>query len=152
MVRPVLRVILAVMMAAGAAAACSDDANPGSAAGEPPIITAGRRVYEASCVACHGEHGEGGVGRQLDAVTVTFPDCEDHVAWVRLGSFAWENQVGPTYGAQAREIGGAMPGFDGILTDDEIRLAVAYQRAAFGGESEADAATGCGAALDVPSG
>ncbi len=126
------------------AAACGGG-NAGVADGSD-TFTEGREIYQDSCAVCHGDDGGGGVGAALTEVTATFPDCEEHVRWITIGSSKWRNDVGPTYGAQGREVGGSMPAFEGVRTDAEIRLAATYQRVAFGGESEAVATVACGVA------
>jgi len=132
-----------VILVALLGAACGGDEDD-AASGASAVLTDGRDVYRDSCAVCHGNGGEGGVGAALADVTATFPDCEEHVRWIAIGSSKWQNDVGPTYGAQEREVAGSMPGFDGVRTDAEIRLAAAYQRVAFGGETEAEAIAACG--------
>ena len=103
----------------------------------------GRRFYLQHCTACHGNFGEGGVGRPLLDVVEVFPACDDHVLWVTLGSQNWLEQVGPTYGAGSRAPEGVMPGFEGTMTEEQIRLVAAYERADFGGVAEATAFASC---------
>jgi mono/diheme cytochrome c family protein len=127
-----------------AVAACGG----GSDEGDDGPLAGGRRVYVESCVVCHGAAGEGGVGPGMAEVVETFPSCDEQVHWITLGSVKWEAEVGPTYGAQGKEVGGAMTEFGPILTEAEIRAVAAYERSRFGGQTEADAAAACG----VPAG
>lgn len=111
----------------------------------------GEPLYEARCVACHGEAGGGGAGPALTggSVLVTFPSgqCSDHLEWVTLGTAAWPDA---TYGAAEKPVAGfgTMPGFGNTLTDVEIAQIVVYERVAFGGQSLPDAETDCGVAHD----
>ena len=102
----------------------------------------GREVY-AMCAACHGATGTGGVAPALANVIATFPDCETHIQWVRLGSKRWKTEVGPTYGSNDTEIEQVMPPFDG-LDDRALRQVAMYERVRFaGGDIEAER-TACG--------
>ena len=67
-------------------------------------VALGQQVYSgsAACAGCHGANGGGGVGPAFiggDLYT-TFPTCSDHAKWIELGSAGWQNEVGPTYGAE----------------------------------------------------
>jgi mono/diheme cytochrome c family protein len=103
----------------------------------------GRSVY-GTCAACHGRTGEGGAGPSLESVRETFPDCADHVRWVSLGSQRWKDTVGPTYGAQARPINGAMPEFGKSLTPDQLKQIAVYERVRFGGADLETEKASCG--------
>jgi len=110
----------------------------------------GQALYSTNCVACHGEGGGGGAGPALagGSVLATFPagSCADHVLWVTLGSAGWVDQVGPTYGATDKQVGGTgvpMPGF-GSLSETELTQVTLYERVAFGEEDLAEAETDCG--------
>ena len=111
-----------------------------------PELEAGRETYGQICSVCHGGAGEGGVGPNLSTVVATFPNCETHVQWITLGSGRWKDEVGPTYGSQGREITGAMPSFEGTLTEDQIRQVAAFERHRYGGSSQTAALTDCGLA------
>jgi mono/diheme cytochrome c family protein len=111
------------------------------AAALPPPLEAGRDLYRANCSTCHGVRGQGLAGPALAGVTATFPDCDDQLRWISLGSEKWKEEVGPTYGAQDKAITSIMPGFEAALTDAQIAEVAAYQRSAFG---EADPATAMG--------
>lgn len=91
----------------------------------------GRSVY-GTCAACHGGDGEGGVGPSLLGVRETFPDCDDHVRWVTLGSERWKDEVGPTYGTQAKPIDQVMPEFGTSLTPVQLKQIALYERVRFG--------------------
>lgn len=105
---------------------------------------AGGRSTFATCAACHGSDGAGGIGPALTAVRETFPDCETHIRWIRLGSKRWSEEVGPTYGAADTVIEGTpMPSFDS-LSDVEIRRIAMYERVRFGGGELESERTACG--------
>ncbi|MEX2279550.1 MAG: c-type cytochrome [Acidimicrobiia bacterium] len=96
----------------------------------------GREVFP-TCAACHGTDGSGGAGPSLASVRETFPDCETHVQWIRLGSEGWKSEVAPTYGAQDAAVDQVMPAF-GTLDETALRRVAMYERVRFGG-SEPDA-------------
>jgi len=78
----------------------------------------------------------------------TFPACEDHVDWVRLGTRGWIDEIGPTYGGgdgALKNAGsfGVMAGYGSALTDEEIRAVVVYERVTFGGLGFAEAVAEC---------
>lgn len=103
-------------------------------------MTGGREIY-ATCAACHGKAGEGGVGRPLGAVLATFPDCSDHIEWIRLGTEQWKAQHGSTL--VGREIEGVMPAFD-TLSEEELGRIAMYERVRFGGGDLEEQRAACG--------
>jgi len=109
---------------------------------ELSFFSLGQAVYDASCTACHGPTGGGGAGPALagGSVVSTFSVCSDHVEWVTLGSAGWP---GSTYGDTDKSLSGGMPGFGTILEGQDIRVAVLYERVAFGGEDLGAAEVGC---------
>jgi mono/diheme cytochrome c family protein len=112
-------------------------ATPGEAL--DPELALGKEIYSASCSGCHGGGGEGGTGRPLAGqVLLTFPNKADHLAWVHNGSPA----AGTPYGNPDRPGGqrvsqtggfGAMPAFEGTLSEEEIAAVVRYEREVLGG-------------------
>jgi mono/diheme cytochrome c family protein len=117
------------------AAACSS-------APQDPDMLAARDTY-ATCATCHGKTGEGGAGPALATVRETFPDCEDQVRWISLGSNRWKQEVGPSYGAGGTPVEGAMPSFEN-LGDTAIRRVAMYERVRFGGGTIEDERLACG--------
>jgi mono/diheme cytochrome c family protein len=93
----------------------------------------GARVYAAACSSCHGATGEGGVGPKLTGgeAKLTFPDVNDHIAWVQTGSLTKQGQK---YGDPNRAGGqhvaskADMPAFNGTLTAQQIADVVQYER------------------------
>ena len=120
-------------------AAASACAQPESA---DPDWIGGRETY-ATCAACHGKAGEGGVGPALSTVRETFPDCGEHKKWISLGSVRWKEQVGETYGANASAVKGAMPAFND-LTDRQLGQIAMYERVRFGGADQEAESAACG--------
>lgn len=102
----------------------------------------GRAVYP-TCGACHGTTGTGGAGPALTDVLATFPDCETHVQWIRLGSERWKAEVGPTYGASDAPVDQVMPSFDS-LDETTIRQVAMYERVRFGGGDPDEQRSACG--------
>ncbi|MDP3983546.1 MAG: cytochrome c [Acidimicrobiia bacterium] len=118
-------------------------------AGPPPTLgdadlDAGRDTYGRLCATCHGGSGEGGFGAPLNSVVATFPDCETHIQWITLGSEGWKTEVGPTYGADEKDITAIMPSWQASLSEDQIRQVAAFERFRFGGSNQQEALAGCG--------
>ncbi len=111
-------------------------------------VAVGQEIYSgsAACAGCHGANGGGGVGPAFigGELYTTFPTCSDHVKWVQLGSSGWQSEVGAEYGAENKISIGGMPGFQGKLTDEEIRAVVAFERIVFGGEATESVLIDCG--------
>lgn len=112
-----------------------------------PVLALGEEVYSAQCAACHGGGGEGGTGRPLGEVALTFTDPQQQVDWVVNGS----PEAGTPYGDPARPGGqhisqsdgwGAMPAFGASLSPEEIAAVVRYEREIIGGEAETVLASG----------
>lgn len=78
-------------------------------------IERGKKVYDASCAACHGASGEGGVGKAIAGGKVSTGPIEEHL---KVGV----NGVPGT----------AMQAFGGILNDLDMAAVITYQRNAFG--------------------
>jgi mono/diheme cytochrome c family protein len=121
----------------------------GTAYGEriTDFLAIGAENY-AVCAGCHGAGGSGsGAGPAFTggALLATFPEgqCELHVEWVSIGTNAWPDS---TYGANDKPVGGfgVMPGFGNILSDEELRAVVLYERVQFAGEVLDDAIADCG--------
>jgi mono/diheme cytochrome c family protein len=108
----------------------------------------GAAVY-TQCVACHASDGSGGVGPAFNsgAVLVTFPECTDHIEWVKLGTGGWPDS---TYGANGTPVGGGgvMPPFGTTLDEVALAQVVLYERVQFGGQDLAEAEVQCGLTLD----
>ena len=102
----------------------------GDAAPTDPDWKAAQETY-ATCAACHGKAGEGGVGPALATVLETFPDCGEQQKWISLGSVKWRESVGDTYGATDKPVVGLMPAFD-KLTGIELAQIAVYERVRFG--------------------
>lgn len=105
-------------------------------------MAGGSEVF-ATCAACHGTTGTGGVGPALAAVRETFPDCRTHIDWIRLGSEGWKAEVGPTYGANDTPIDKVMPSFD-TLDEQALRRIAFYERVRFGGGEPESERAACG--------
>lgn len=94
----------------------------------------GQQIYvSAGCGSCHGPTGGGGVGPKLAGgeAKLTFPNEDDHIAWVSEGSAPAR---GKSYGDPNRPGGprpaasGGMPAFKGQLAPEEIKAVVEYER------------------------
>ena len=116
-----------------------------------PVLVLGEQVY-AQCSGCHGANGEGGTGRPLNGgeVLLTFPELEDHVAWVAEGS-ALVGGAGNPYGNPDRSGGqrisgsegyGQMPGFGDALSEEELIAVSRYEREVLSGGAAAGGGEG----------
>ena len=111
-------------------------------------VALGQQIYSgsAACAGCHGANGGGGVGPAFigGELYTTFPTCSDHAKWIELGSAGWQNEVGPTYGAEDKVSIGGMPAFQGKLSEDEIYAVVVFERVVFGGGQTEEVLSDCG--------
>ena len=123
-------------------AACSGDGSTSSNLG--PELAAGRETFSSTCATCHGGNGEGGSAPALDTILETFGSCDDQMTWISLGSLRWEEEVGPTYGDNDKEIPAVMPSFSESLSVTEIAQVAAFERHQFGGAPAEQTLTDCG--------
>lgn len=140
---------LAIDPVTGVAENC-DGSEFGSLGGNPLKLGAALYSVEAApaCSSCHGTDGGGGTGPALGggAVVATFPACIDHIRWVALGTDRWRDEVGDTYGAQGKPVGGGgvMQSYETSgLTPEEIAAVVLFERVTYGGLDAAEAEADC---------
>jgi mono/diheme cytochrome c family protein len=93
-------------------------------------IDDGARVYIANCSGCHQLDGRGvpGAFPPLAGNPVVTGNPARVVAIVRRGSRGRERVLGAWYG-------GEMPGWEGLLSNDEIAQVVSYIRAAWNNDA-----------------
>jgi len=109
----------------------------------------GETIYAERCSACHGANGAGGANFPAlagGAVVETFGSCTDQVDWIALGTAGYQEAGIATYGDTEKPVGGAgvpMPGFEGVITEQELVAVTLYERVAFGGEDVAVAEELC---------
>ena len=145
---------LAIDPVTGVAENC-DGSEFGSLGNDLLKLGAGLFLDEAAppCQSCHGAEGGGGTGPALaaGAVTATFPACDDHIQWVTLGTTGWSQEIGSTYGATNKPVGGGgvMPGYGDALTPEEIVAVVLFERVTFGGSDAAETEADCLESLEV---
>ncbi len=84
----------------------------------------GEAIFMEFCAACHGIGGAGGSGPAMlnGSEVAMFPNIDDHIAFVKEGS-----KPGQPYGTTGRGTG-AMPPWEGRLTEEQIRAVVEYER------------------------
>ena len=139
---------LAVDAVTGVAENC-DGSEFGSRGGNPLALGAALYSVEAlpACSSCHGNDGGGGTGPGLagGSVVETFPACVDHIQWVTLGTARWREEVGDTYGASNKPVGGGgiMQSYEAGLSPEEIAAVVLFERVTFGGQDAAEATADC---------
>jgi len=94
------------------------------AVGEPPLDT-GLSVYRYSCASCHGADGRGAPTGLTDLAVPT-PDFTDCNFANREPDSDW---LGIAYeGGPSRGFSELMPAFEGVLTVDQVQLAVDHIR------------------------
>lgn len=79
------------------------------------LMTRGKEVYDANCLACHGANGEGGVGKPIAGSKVATGDVGHHLD-VGINGVP----------------GTAMQAFGSQLNDVDMAAVITYQRNAFG--------------------
>ena len=79
------------------------------------LMTRGQAVYETNCLACHGDKGQGGVGKPIAGSKIVTGDVATHLG---IGI----NGVPGT----------AMQAFGSQLNDVDLAAVITYQRNAFG--------------------
>jgi mono/diheme cytochrome c family protein len=138
LVRPRLFRYLAALGAAILISGCA------AASSQEGPVSEGRTVYGATCSACHGSGGGGGVGPALRDVGETFPSCTDQIQWITLGSEKWKTEIGSSYGATNKPIDKVMPEFGAQLTPREIAAVAAFERTTYGGLDRGTVESDCG--------
>lgn len=91
---------------------------------EIPKTATGADIFGQNCSTCHGIGGTGGRGPAMvnGSESAQFPGIEDHIAFVKAGS-----KADTPYGKRGKGTAG-MPAWGSILTDEQIRLVVEYER------------------------
>lgn len=79
------------------------------------LMTRGKEVYDASCLACHGYNGEGGLGNAIAGSSIALGPVSKHIAVVANGVS-----------------GTAMQAFGDQLSRLDLAAVTTYQRNAFG--------------------
>ena len=112
--RAVVVICSLVVLAVGCAGE-SPEVPAGPDGSADPVLLTGRDIFSTRCATCHGADGGGGQGPKLDdgRVLDSFPDLADQVTVIGEGR-------------------GAMPGFDGLLSHEEIEAVVRYTREVLG--------------------
>lgn len=104
-------VVVAAMALGGCAGSEAPEVQVDDAGDADPVLVEGRELWTAQCSRCHGADGSGGAG----------PDVR--------GPWSSDRQPDATTMATIIAEGrGAMPGFGGELSDDEIDAIVRYVR------------------------
>ena len=141
----------AIILLAVAASGCSRNAEPPIIDGGPvdPIdqqLEIGLGIYISQCQVCHMDGDAGDRAPDLRSVGETFPECSDQNDYVSIGSERWPDN---TYGANELPIGAydlVMPGYEFVLTPEEIAAVNLWIRTELADQPVADAAASCGVA------
>jgi mono/diheme cytochrome c family protein len=105
---------LALVALSTLVAGCGNAPLPEEASGDRDVV-AGRRIFERKCASCHNTNGD---GRTIVA---------GHFPYANLTDGVWRGDGSPaSIERQIRRGHDPMPKFEGKLTDEEIRQAVAY--------------------------
>ena len=79
------------------------------------LMARGEDVYNASCLACHGANGEGGLGKAIAGSAIAVGGLDSHLNVIVNGV-----------------AGTAMQAFGAQLSDVDVAAVTTYQRNAFG--------------------
>ena len=102
-------------MAAKKGAAAADAALAATELSVDELMTRGKDVYNASCLACHGVNGEGGLGNAIAGSAIAVGGLDSHLNVIVNGV-----------------AGTAMQAFGAQLSDVDVAAVTTYQRNAFG--------------------
>jgi len=102
-------------MAAKKGAAAADAALAATELSTDELIARGEDVYNASCLACHGANGEGGLGNAIAGSAIAMGGLDSHLNVIVNGV-----------------AGTAMQAFGAQLSDVDVAAVTTYQRNAFG--------------------
>ena len=102
-------------MAAKKGAAAADAALAATELSVDELMARGEDVYNASCLACHGANGEGGLGNAIAGSAIAVGGLDSHLNVIVNGV-----------------AGTAMQAFGAQLSDVDVAAVTTYQRNAFG--------------------
>ena len=102
-------------MAAKKGAAAADAALAATELSVDELMARGEDVYNASCLACHGANGEGGLGNAIAGSAIAVGGLDSHLNVIVNGVS-----------------GSAMQAFGAQLSDVDVAAVTTYQRNAFG--------------------
>ena len=102
-------------MAAKKGAAAADAALAATELSVDELMARGEDVYNASCLACHGANGEGGLGNAIAGSAIAMGGLDSHLNVIVNGV-----------------AGTAMQAFGAQLSDVDVAAVTTYQRNAFG--------------------
>ena len=102
-------------MAAKKGAAAADAALAATELSVDELMARGEDVYNASCLACHGANGEGGLGNAIAGSAIAMGGLDSHLNVIVKGV-----------------AGTAMQAFGAQLSDVDVAAVTTYQRNAFG--------------------
>ena len=102
-------------MAAKKGSAAADAALAATELSVDELMARGENVYNASCLACHGANGEGGLGNAIAGSAIAMGGLDSHLNVIVNGV-----------------AGTAMQAFGAQLSDVDVAAVTTYQRNAFG--------------------
>ena len=102
-------------MAAKKGVAAADAALAATELSVDELMARGENVYNASCLACHGANGEGGLGNAISGSAIAMGGLDSHLNVIVNGV-----------------AGTAMQAFGAQLSDVDVAAVTTYQRNAFG--------------------
>lgn len=112
--------------------------------GDRPSLTVGKVIYDQQCAACHGRNLEGQPNWRERQANGRLPAPPHDVS-----GHTWHHPDDVLFGITKHGIGAYapagyesdMPGFDGKLTDDEIRAVLAFIKSTWPPDIQARQAT-----------
>jgi cytochrome c2 len=94
---------------------------------KPPEATNGKKIYEAGCIACHGDLGKGAPHNSTEfRRPSTFPDFTQCSQTTAEANATWKAII--VHGGPSRGFSTVMPAFGELLSSQDIDDVIAYLR------------------------
>lgn len=122
-------IVGALLLAVSAVMALRSQSVPAASSADSEAVTLGRQVYEAQCASCHGVNLEGQAGWKEPNPDGSFrapPHDETGHTWHHNDAYLVESIKLGGARLPADQGVSAMPGYENVLSDEEISAVLAY--------------------------